>query len=129
MKKLTLLIAVVLLHTSAIASDAPNANVAGRGPGTQPDARTAAPVVVKDTREYLTYVQPREGAGECFNANCMEQAKVPIGGEYVIRLRESCLAMTFSFDEKSSFYIEGRLVPSTGSTQRFYRCDEFGNAV
>ncbi|MFX1767996.1 hypothetical protein PWP93_36615 [Paraburkholderia sp. A1RI-2L] len=118
MKKVTALLALASLGHAAIASEA---------------------VVVKDTRQYVTYTASLDKDGDCTIAadadhpkqgDCHEvRAKAPVGGEYVIRVKDWCQSDSFSPIKSSSMLVEGRPIPSIQSSHRTFRCDAQGNPV
>lgn len=117
MKKVSLLLALSCVATVAMAN------------GT---------VVVKDTRQYMTYTASLTKTDTCSIAadpdhpsqgNCEEvRAKAPISGMYVLRSGDWCQSDSYSPD-KSSSKIEGRPIPSVQTEHRAYRCDAQGNPV
>lgn len=117
MKRLTLLLALAGLAHGAIAAEV---------------------VVVKDTRQYVTYTASLDKDADCTIAvdadhpkqgDCHEvRAKAPVGGEYVIRLNDWCQSDSFS-PVKSNTTLEGRPLPSIQTNHRTFRCDAQGNPI
>lgn len=96
-------------------------------------------VVVKDTRQYVTYTASLDKDADCTIAvdadhpkqgDCHEvRAKAPVGGEYVIRFKDACQSDSYSAIKSSSQLVEGRPIPSIQTDRRTYRCDAQGNPI
>ncbi|WP_321935556.1 hypothetical protein [Paraburkholderia sp. J8-2] len=97
------------------------------------------PLVIKDTRQYMPYTISISDDGSCLLAKdpdhpnegeCHEaRGKATVGGEYVIRIGNTCRSETYDLVKESSFTIEGRLIPSISTKARMFKCDAKGNAV
>jgi hypothetical protein len=95
-------------------------------------------VVLKDTRQYMTYTAQIDKQQGCAVAvdpdnpkpgDCHEvRAKAPISGEYLVRIGAMCMRDVYS-QVKSDTKLEGRPLPSINTQEWTYHCDTEGNRI
>jgi hypothetical protein len=100
--------------------------------------RSVKIVVVKDTRQYMTYTQSVTQDGYCSLAkdpdqpqkgDCEEvRSKSTVGGEYLVRVGDRCSDTSYSSNQGKHLQVEGRdMAPTVNVKVNTYKCDVAGN--
>jgi uncharacterized low-complexity protein len=127
--------ALTAIITAALASAALNVAAA---PDQAQSKQAPNQVVVKDTRQYMTYTQQVTESGSCAMAkdpdhpekgDCPEvRSKAVVGGDYIVRVGNMCRSESYSHEKGNDLTLEGRSFgPSIGIKVNTYKCDEQGN--